>query len=588
MLRGKYIGSQIVFGTTVLLFVALFVFHPTIDSGSFSIGKSEDWTNFNGDLGFSVTKRNDVHVSGTMQLAWWQPKSFAVRYNGCVKKIFINNERIPLPKQYKCAYPQEIVVHAEKVMRSGINTIEFFVKAPKGQRLLSLRMTNWQLLRLFAVYIASGMTLMLYARNGISRVQKVVLSIFLLGVALRIFYMHQTPINYRGHDYYSHLEYIVHIFENWSVPKRYEGWVFYHPPLYYFFSALVLQLDFLLSGGKQTFYSLQMFSAFCSTCTLFLGKKIFDEVFTDHRKKVFAFLLFAFFPVLILFASRINNDALAQVLLYAGLYALLLWWKNPDWKHACVVGVVLSLGVLTKTNALILVPAFFVCLLYKFGVKHPQLWKQFLLTVALLSTLTGWFVYQRVAQEGQTYIVANAKGNNNQLRVQNSVSHMTTFSPIRLIQQPFNNPWLNDETKSNFLEYFYRSAFFGEFNFKRQSSLPIIVHIVSMLIMSISLFILSYVVYGLVEYVHLSKSSIFVPLFYTAVFAFVCHIALRITPPTSAPGQDFRHSVILLAPIISFVVLGVEKNTTLPKHVGWLLITLLSILHIVLIISISL
>ncbi|MDD3897318.1 MAG: glycosyltransferase family 39 protein, partial [Candidatus Peribacteraceae bacterium] len=380
-----------------------------------------------------------------------------------------------------------------------------------------------------------------------------------IGTVLRLLYVLNTSYTERAHDVSGHLEYIRYVAMHLALPSLREGWETFHPPLYYVTGAVWYRIGMMLGRAESLLTRDLQWGALCASAAvaligIWIGWLLFPGRDKQHAAVLFGSVI-AVFPGLIYFAARINNDVFVQLWIFLAMALTLLWWRNSKirWWYLAVLAT--GLGVLSKGNALLFAPVLFGTLLCK-----PQLsWRKKLLHAIggalLLCLVTGWFFGLRWAQ-GQSHIVENVDNLNDGLAVPNAVELFTEFNPLRLLRKPYNDPWDDVSGRQNFLEYLFRSAFFGEFDFGD----PLRPLSTSLLLLALLLCIPMATGFWNAVRRHTRDT---IPLWLTLLSFLGGHIGLRIISPFS-PSQDFRYSFMLLLPCAAFVLLGIDALPT-----GW-------------------
>ena len=128
----------------------------------------------------------------------------------------------------------------------------------------------------------------------------------------------------------------------------------------------------------------------------------------------------------------------------------------------------------------------------------------------------------------------------------NSASNLLTFNVKEVILKPFNDPWDNTYRRQNFLEFSYRSAYFGEFHHKDEL-LPI-----ARFLLITSLVLLASAIIVLIRKFYTSSLPN-VPMWSALICFFGGLFAFRFKHGC-VPCQDFRYILGLSIPITYYVV----------------------------------
>ena len=393
-----------------------------------------------------------------------------------------------------------------------------------------------------------------------------------ISVFLRLLYVLNTSHTERAHDVDGHLEYIRYIATNLALPPLKEGWETFQPPLYYIIGAVWYRFG-MISGRAESLLTRDLqWGALCaSVFVALIGIWIGWLLFPERKQRILAVLfgsVIAVFPGLIYFAARINNDVFVHFWIFLAMALALLWKRSSKMRWWYLAMFMTGLGILSKGNALLFVPVLMGALLLSSKVSWRKKSIHVIGGVLLLTILTGWFFGMRLSQ-GQSHIVDNMYNIDSRLAVSNDIGLFTKFNPVRMLMQPYNNVWDDSSGRQNFFEYFFRSAFYGGFNFGK-SLQPL-----SAFLLLLALLLCIPMITGFWNAIwHNTRTSSLLWLTFLCVTG--GHIGLRIIAPFVS-SQDFRHSFLLLVPCTAFILQGISGMS----H-GWrrlyttILITLIS------------
>ncbi|PIP65153.1 hypothetical protein COU77_00995 [Candidatus Peregrinibacteria bacterium CG10_big_fil_rev_8_21_14_0_10_49_16] len=497
------------------------------------------------DIFFDIT-----HTSST-------PTVFTVIPDDCLEELSINGTTFPHEDIPFCDWSRGRTFDLTEVLHDGTNQIHARVKdnGNVGGLQLHAQEPPWYnaltLLRYALLFLAGtyACTALLRSIPATSRIPIPILILLIGGILLRVLYVSATPHTVRGHDTEGHIDYINHIQNEMRIPHPSDGWEFYQPPAYYALGALWQGLTELLpfplpySHPQQTLSLLLAIFTFC----LFVGIGIL--LFPTKREYISRTLFIATcatFPGIVFFSARINNDTLSLLLNTLALFFLLRFWNTHTWRVWLLLCIVLGVSLLTKTTAALMIGTVFFCLLL---VPRLTRRKRFLFAIAggtLLLLLAGWFHIPRTLQtyHTKTTLVGNIRNLNSALRLENDLENYTIFHPAKILEHPFNNPWHDDARRQYFWEYFYRSAFFGEFRFNVS---PFVLE--NML--ALGMVLLLFLPVGLF-------SRPLHPLLPLLCILTTGAIAVRYIHPFSSIS-DFRYSALLVIPVSYYILQGLQK-----------------------------
>ena len=147
-------------------------------------------------------------------------------------------------------------------------------------------------------------------------------------------------------------------------PIRYEFW---QPPLYYLLAVPI----YFLGGGALI--PLRLLSVACGAGLLIVAYGIVRQVFPQNESLALGTVaLIAFIPQHLAMTAAVNNDTLAELILAGVVWGLVRWivreeiWgtkgKWGELGELARVGVLIGLGLLTKTSTVVSVPLVLVAL----------------------------------------------------------------------------------------------------------------------------------------------------------------------------------------------------------------------------------
>jgi hypothetical protein len=191
------------------------------------------------------------------------------------------------------------------------------------------------------------------------RLQKaLVTAVMVEGMVLRLCYTLFTGPGTRTYDVYrdewGHIDYIRYIAEHIKLPPV-NTCQAYHPPVHHIIAA------FAMNTGKAFTFNeflqlklIQLVMTLFSCLSLILVFKLLRQLNIDGHAVAAGTAVFAFHPSNIYFASRLNNDNTMLFFYIAGLYYLFKWSKDKKLKNILLLSAFISIAVLTKKNALML------------------------------------------------------------------------------------------------------------------------------------------------------------------------------------------------------------------------------------------
>jgi hypothetical protein len=405
---------------------------------------------------------------------------------------------------------------------------------------------------------------------GLSRATIFVL---LSAVPYFLFWLHYFPNLSNTNDVHHHIAYIRHVAQNWAQPYEYWGRENWHPPLYYYITALVYSVSNHITYEDPftavRLVSLVFYMIFCIYAVRCLRTVFLNENLAYYTGVV----LIVFWPASIIMATRINNDIAMYAAWSAVFYYLAQWYKDRNIKLLHYTIIALGIAFMVKSNAVI--PLAIVCAVVAFSLASGQLqWKQLFLrshlpalAVFLLGILinAGKMIYVRLSHGNDISHIHFGESGDSAA----SVAHFITFDVIQYITQPFN--MLREDP--TFFNNFLKTMLYGEFTWKYDGFASVIntLFIAFLFIMICSALI--NVLRNKQYFIELMPylAGLIVPLL--AVMAFYAIKKLTVC-------QDFRFALPMLVPMVILYVKGLDYLHTLGTArslywagitVGWLL-----------------
>ncbi|HTD24387.1 MAG TPA: glycosyltransferase family 39 protein [Terriglobales bacterium] len=180
-----------------------------------------------------------------------------------------------------------------------------------------------------------------------------------------------------------------------STEKKISNYETQQMPLYYlvFYFPLKLMPGFSLALRVLV---LRFLNVLLASCIVPLGYLVATRVLKDKSPALSLMLLIVALPELFIDLSRVGNESLALVLYTAAVYLALRIVEGPqNFKYFPWLGVVLSLGLLTKAYFLTAVPALFPIIVWcyrQWPRERNRLLKFSTLTGAALLIIAGpWY-----------------------------------------------------------------------------------------------------------------------------------------------------------------------------------------------------
>lgn len=477
----------------------------------------------------------------------------------CIVGLEVNSVNIDVADKNTCDYFRGFTVNLSDLLKEGKNV--FFVQLENfggsgGLNIMTSVRDPLHYKFIIAIALVSAFFVHRLYKLGVLQgsVLKYALVCLAIAAVIRFLYFVGTTHTERAYDVEGHIDYVNFLLNNRRLPVMGEGWQWYQPPLYYTVLAGVSLLHYLRDGVLSSAYAImQAVSLVASILTYGVALLIGRRLLLPLQKRSFWLYVLQLIacPALVYFSARINNDVFLLLFSSIALYLLIVWWqtaKDAYWYSAIVV---LCLAYISKSNALIVFASAATLLLVRPALSWLHKWSLSWRTVLLLIFCLQWIIAFRLLSYGEPGMVGNATNLNEELRLTNTIEHLAVFNPIKILDHPYADPWLDEERRQYFWEYLFKSALFGEFVPPESLYNAVIV----LLIVSLCLtpLILWSFFYSAVRNWRRDM-----PMLVLTVYILLSHLAFRILYPFSS-SQDFRYSVLLVLPASYFAVANLHR-----------------------------
>ncbi len=507
-----------------------------------------------------------VEITVPLDVPLVLPRRVLLKPDDCIENLAVNGAVVNDPSARFCDYENGRTLDLSPWLHTGRNELRVTVKNNGGPSGLDVDLRQDPLFGVLGVALVGVAALgaaRILALFRAGREQTALLLVLLGGSVLRVLYVLRTPTSVRGYDSAGHLEYIRYVAEHWTLPPAHGGWEFYQPPLYYLLTAPLVRFDALRGATKLgTLFHLQAVSVVLSVVTLGVALWVVQMLFAPSQRKEMVLCggLLSVFPGLLFFAPRINNDVVVQLTGFVSIALLVRFWKKGRTGDWVALSACIGLGMLAKTNALVLLPLALLSLLFRPELeRRKKVWLGALST-GIVALVCGWFVVPRFLEERRTaaFLVGNTDSLEAALRVPNSFEAFFGFHPLDMLEHPYNKTWDDSAGRKFVWEFFARSSLFGEFDFGPKQ----------LLVCRLSLVLLALLtMVGLFGWWRSLRRGPRkdLPLHLLVVLSLASQAAFRFVSPFSC-SQDFRYSFLLTLPFAFFVTLGSSAG---PKWLRW-------------------
>lgn len=292
-----------------------------------------------------------------------------------------------------------------------------------------------------------------------------------------VLYQAHTKAERRSHDFAGHLYYSSTIANEGRLPKHFESYETYHPPLYYFLCSLVAKDSFLGNIGTHVHY-VRCLSALFGLVTLLLIFHLTGLVTNNGLCRLIILLFTMTTPKFVFMFSTYNNDSLSTLLCVALLvvsYKLYLRWSRI---LALVFLLVCTAGFYTKYTFIWC--AFVIFIFCIGGIISDKKSARNLINLILLfaisfSMFVPW-IYYSYKSTGKLFPMTMGKNiykNPNINDVKNTLSTVLKFPIKKDFFKEWRYPWVysdSDKPYGKAYDYFavvFATSIIGEYTFTK-------------------------------------------------------------------------------------------------------------------------
>jgi hypothetical protein len=184
----------------------------------------------------------------------------------------------------------------------------------------------------------------------------VVLSVFWVFLFVAKFVHIPLPV---GYDANFHLQYILYVANEHTLPLASYGWSMYHPPLYYVAQAILLSVFDPARGGVGEQWLLKLLPFVSGLGMVWITYAVAGRLFVRNEPAVLFAVLFAgTLPMNVYMSGYLSNEPLHAFLVSAAVLVAIDLMKQPAPSRTSIVFLsgILGLAILTKYTALLVVP----------------------------------------------------------------------------------------------------------------------------------------------------------------------------------------------------------------------------------------
>lgn len=179
--------------------------------------------------------------------------------------------------------------------------------------------------------------------------------IFIVAISLRLLLCWENP---PGNAFDNHYEPISLILKTGNIPAKDACFQCYHPPVFYYSSAVVAKALFSLGmTATAVAKSLQFLNCFYGILTLLVLYLILKRLPLSEISRFMAISIICILPRHIFMSAIHSNDTLTYLVISLCVYLLLITIDHGlSWRFAGLLGILLTLTIFVKYTAFLVIP----------------------------------------------------------------------------------------------------------------------------------------------------------------------------------------------------------------------------------------
>lgn len=495
-----------------------------------------------------------------VDLPRWHSSWYRLHVDDKLVSLTLNGHPVELGKKEVGWRNSGRTFHVGPFLKTGPNVLEAVIlnKSSAGLWIDAAARDPWRMAAMaLALTALTATAFLIGAHLPLGKWQRVAAIVFLAGALLRGVYCANTAPFERCYDYNGHLFYLEYVLQRGEIPPRNLGWETFQPPLYYVGSVGLAQALLFLDGNRlQVFQIWQMEALAISLAVLALGIWIARCCFPleqDHRARTRLLLGLALFPSVVFYASRISNDVLFSLCSFVWLLGLLRFWEKASARWLGLTALSLGLGLISKSSALLLIPSSLLVLALQ--PARTWVWKlrMGLFAAGIVLLIAGPFQIRNAIEARNTsnFVVGNIESLPDDLRIPGTVQNFVTFNPIQVACHPVSKTTANDPRRGMVPEFYFRSAFFGEFG-------PSGTRGIASVMIVLALLLLPFVMFGIWQALRCRQGAD-VPLLLALGMIVAGQLAYVWRQPFCC-NSDFRFFIVAAVPWLYFFNRGLQTS----------------------------
>ena len=229
-------------------------------------------------------------------------------------------------------------------------------------------------------------------------------------VILAIFSLVNYPLS--GPDYTAHLDYIIYIYKNQSLPLATDGWEMFQSPLYYLVCASIFSILHTFLDYQTSLHLTKIVPILCGIGITEICYRTLIVVFPDKLKMQFVGLIVGgLMPISLYMAQYVGNETTAALFCSLIILVIVKFIRKPSMaespRQQIILGCYLGLGLLSKISVVLLIlPIFaaFIWVLYKNNKTIREIVIGCFRVSALIFLIAGWYYIRNLIYLGELFV----------------------------------------------------------------------------------------------------------------------------------------------------------------------------------------
>ncbi|OGD94422.1 hypothetical protein A3F02_01215 [Candidatus Curtissbacteria bacterium RIFCSPHIGHO2_12_FULL_38_9b] len=228
--------------------------------------------------------------------------------------------------------------------------------------------------------------------------EKTWILILLLAIILRVVLLFLLPVGQTPDEIFVFKRVwseAIHIEEN---SKYYSNNIYFYPPLYFLIAGLIIRVSGAIPSAFDQAFSffyihLRILSMTLSIASLFIIWKILEKIELNNNIRLAIFGFIALLPSFVSSSVSVNHNNLLLFFVFIFIYlAFTANYQLRDYKKAAILGFIAGLSLLTKMDAIVLLPSL---LIYVALAKNKKGLFKFITIFLMFALIAGgwWYIW---------------------------------------------------------------------------------------------------------------------------------------------------------------------------------------------------